>query len=121
MARRSHLNDFTRGRMIGKLKEGRSLTRVAEEFGIKKSVVLRNVIQTIGTDVRKVGGSRCRKKTAVDDRYIILHAKRARYQSASAITLRLCTATERHVSWLTVAYAFTKVTYSPIVLNVASI
>ncbi|GFV11196.1 transposable element Tc3 transposase [Trichonephila clavipes] len=39
MARRNHLDIFTRGKMIGKLKEGRSLTSVAEEFGINKSAV----------------------------------------------------------------------------------
>ncbi|GFV44891.1 hypothetical protein TNCV_4966451 [Trichonephila clavipes] len=31
MARRNHLDDFTRGRMIGKL-EGRTVTSVAAEF-----------------------------------------------------------------------------------------
>ncbi|GFU46683.1 transposable element Tcb2 transposase [Trichonephila clavipes] len=41
MARRNHLDDFTRGRMIGKLKEGRTVTSVAAEFGINKSVVSR--------------------------------------------------------------------------------
>ncbi|GFT22492.1 DDE_3 domain-containing protein [Trichonephila clavipes] len=29
-----HLDDFTRGRIIGKLEEGRSVTSVAAEFGI---------------------------------------------------------------------------------------
>ncbi|GFT90922.1 transposable element Tcb2 transposase [Trichonephila clavipes] len=41
MARRNHLDDFTRGRMIGKLQEGRTVTSVAAEFGINKSVVSR--------------------------------------------------------------------------------
>ncbi|GFU79804.1 transposable element Tcb2 transposase [Trichonephila clavipes] len=36
MARRNHLDDFTRGRMIGKLEEGRTVTSVAAEFGINK-------------------------------------------------------------------------------------
>ncbi|GFU56856.1 transposable element Tcb2 transposase [Trichonephila clavipes] len=39
MARRNHLDDFTRGRMIGKLEEGRTVTSVAAELGINKSVV----------------------------------------------------------------------------------
>ncbi|GFX44010.1 transposable element Tcb2 transposase [Trichonephila clavipes] len=30
MARRNHMDDFTRGRMIGKLEEGRTVTSVAE-------------------------------------------------------------------------------------------
>ncbi|GFU73598.1 uncharacterized protein TNCV_3428931 [Trichonephila clavipes] len=39
MARRNHLDDFTRGRMIGKLEEGRTVTSVAAELRINKSVV----------------------------------------------------------------------------------
>ncbi|GFY26986.1 transposable element Tcb2 transposase [Trichonephila clavipes] len=34
MARRNHLVDFTRGRRIRKLKEGRTVTSKAAEFGI---------------------------------------------------------------------------------------
>ncbi|GFW73157.1 transposable element Tcb2 transposase [Trichonephila clavipes] len=80
MARRNHLDDFTRGRMIGKLEEGRTVTSVAAEFGINKSVVSRalKAFQTTGTAVRKVGGGRSRTTTAVDDRYIILQAERGR-------------------------------------------
>ncbi|GFW03656.1 transposable element Tcb2 transposase [Trichonephila clavipes] len=50
MARRNHLDDFTRGRMIGKLEEGRIVTSVAAEFGINKSVVSRawKAFQTTG-------------------------------------------------------------------------
>ncbi|GFX23377.1 transposable element Tcb2 transposase [Trichonephila clavipes] len=78
MARRTHLDDFTRGRMIGKLEEGRSVTSVAAEFGINKSVVSRawKAFQTTGTAFRKVGGGRLRTTKTGDDRYIILQAKR---------------------------------------------
>ncbi|GFT37727.1 transposable element Tcb2 transposase [Trichonephila clavipes] len=102
MARRNHLDDFTRGRMIGKLEEGRIVTSVAAEFGINKSVVSYawKAFQTTGTAVRKVGGGRPRTTTAGDDRYIILQAKR---QSASFIALQLSTATGRQVSRFTVA------------------
>ncbi|GFY36777.1 transposable element Tcb2 transposase [Trichonephila clavipes] len=50
MARSNHLDDFTRGRMIGKLEEGRTVTSVAAEFGINKSVVSRalKAFQTTG-------------------------------------------------------------------------
>ncbi|GFX20328.1 transposable element Tcb2 transposase [Trichonephila clavipes] len=41
MGRRNHLDDFTRGKMIGRLEEGRTVTSVAAEFGINKSVVSR--------------------------------------------------------------------------------
>ncbi|GFS53246.1 transposable element Tcb2 transposase [Trichonephila clavipes] len=90
MARRNHLDDFTRGRVIGKLEEGRTVTSVAAEFGINKSVVSSawKAFQTTGTAVRKVGGGRSRMTTAGDDRYIILQAK-----SASVIAQQLSTAT----------------------------
>ena len=105
MARRNHLDDLTRGRMIGKLEEERTVTSVAAEFGINKSVVSRawKVFQSTGAAVRKVGGGRPRKTTAGDDRYIVLQAKRGRQKSASAIAQQLCTATGRQVSRFTVA------------------
>ncbi|GFV69386.1 transposable element Tcb2 transposase [Trichonephila clavipes] len=80
MARRNHLDDCTRGRMIRKLEEGRTVTSVAAEVGINKSVIsrARKAFQTTGTNVRKVGGGRPRTTTAGDDRYIILQAKRGR-------------------------------------------
>ncbi|GFY01964.1 transposable element Tcb2 transposase [Trichonephila clavipes] len=86
MARRNPLDDFTRGRMIGKLEEGRAVTSVAAELGINKSVVSRawKAFQTTGTAVRKVGGGRPRTTTAGDDRYIILQAKRGRRQGLFA-------------------------------------
>ncbi|GFV74141.1 transposable element Tcb2 transposase [Trichonephila clavipes] len=105
MARRNHLDDFTRGRMVGKLKERRTITSVAAEFGINKSVVLRawKAFRTISTAVRKIGGGRPRTTTAGDDRYILLQAKRGRRPSASIISQQLSTATGRQVTRFTVA------------------
>ncbi|GFY15402.1 transposable element Tcb2 transposase [Trichonephila clavipes] len=105
MARRNHLNDFTRGRMIGKLEEGRTVTSVAAEFGINKSVISRawKAFQTSGTAVRKVGGGQPKTTTAGDDQYINLQVKRGRHQSASVISQQLCTTTGRQVSRFTVA------------------
>ncbi|GFW55525.1 transposable element Tcb2 transposase [Trichonephila clavipes] len=50
---RRHLDDFTRGRIIGKLEEGRSVTSVAAEFGIAQSIVSRlwRQFQTTGTAI----------------------------------------------------------------------
>ncbi|GFU79437.1 uncharacterized protein TNCV_872061 [Trichonephila clavipes] len=77
VARRNHLDHFTRLKIIGKLEERRSLTSASEEFGINKSVVscAWKAFQTISTAVRRVGGDRPRKTTAVDDRDILLQAK----------------------------------------------
>ncbi|GFV72827.1 transposable element Tcb2 transposase [Trichonephila clavipes] len=51
---RRHLVAFTRGRIIGKLEEGRSVTSVAAEFGIAHSIVSRlwRQFQTTGTALR---------------------------------------------------------------------
>ncbi|GFW73688.1 transposable element Tcb2 transposase [Trichonephila clavipes] len=106
MARRNHLDDFTRGSMIEKLEEGRTVTSVPAEFGINKRVSFRALgkrSKTTGTAVRKVGGGRPRTTTAGDDRYIILQAKRGRRQSASVIAQQLSKATGRQVSRFTVA------------------
>ncbi|XP_071040079.1 uncharacterized protein [Parasteatoda tepidariorum] len=75
--------DFTRGRMIGKLEEGRSVTSVDEELGINKSGFSRawNAFKTTGTAVRKVGEGRPRKTTPRDDCYIVLQEKRNRQRS----------------------------------------
>lgn len=105
MATRNHQDAFTRGRMIGKLEDGRTVTSVAQEFGIDKSVVSRawKDFQRSGTAVRKVGGGRPRKKTVTDDRYIVLQAKRDRNQAAGNIAQQLLTATGRQVSRFNVA------------------
>ncbi|GFX30664.1 transposable element Tcb2 transposase [Trichonephila clavipes] len=49
---RRHLDAFTRGRIIGKLEEGRSVTSVAAEFGIAHSIARRNRRQTAGDIAR---------------------------------------------------------------------
>ncbi|GFV08376.1 transposable element Tcb2 transposase [Trichonephila clavipes] len=106
--------------MTGKLEERCSLTCVDEEFGINNSVVscTWKAFQTIGTADRKVGGGLPRKADVVDDRCIVLQAKRAQYQLASVIAQQLSTATGRQVPQFTVA-RLTQVTYLSTVLNAA--
>ncbi|GFT14237.1 hypothetical protein TNCV_4591071 [Trichonephila clavipes] len=41
MSSRHHIDDFMRGRIIGKIEEGRKITDVAREFDISHSVVSR--------------------------------------------------------------------------------
>ncbi|GFU63383.1 uncharacterized protein TNCV_44291 [Trichonephila clavipes] len=122
MARRNHLDNFTRGRMIGKVEEGRTVTSVAAELGINKSVVSRawKAFQTTGTAVRKDAGGLPRTTTAGDDRYIILQAKRADgSQQASLLSNSLQQRGDkcRGLLW---PNAFTKGAYSPAVLKPAS-
>ncbi|GFV96037.1 transposable element Tcb2 transposase [Trichonephila clavipes] len=110
MARRNTLDDFTRGRIIGKLEEGCNVTSVAAEFGINQSVVSRawKAFQTTSTAIRKAAGGHPRTATAGDDQYVILPAKRSQRQSASLIAQQLSTATGRQVSRFTVARSLHK-------------
>ncbi|GFU56275.1 uncharacterized protein TNCV_582111 [Trichonephila clavipes] len=70
---RRHLDAFTRGRIIGKLEEGHSVTSVAAEFGIAHSIVsrLRRQFQTTGTAIRGFSSGRPRGTTPADDRYTL--------------------------------------------------
>ncbi|GFT87826.1 HTH_Tnp_Tc3_2 domain-containing protein [Trichonephila clavipes] len=99
------LDAFTRGRIIGKLEEGRSVTSVAAEFGIAHSIVSRlwRQFQTTGTAIRGFSSGRPRGTTPADDRYIVLQARRNRRQTAGEISRHTTQATGRPISRFTVA------------------
>ncbi|GFW06141.1 HTH_Tnp_Tc3_2 domain-containing protein [Trichonephila clavipes] len=96
---------FYRGRIIGKLEEGRSVTSVAAEFGIAHSIVSRlwRQFQTTGTAIRGFSSGHPRGTTPADDRYIVLQARRNRRQTAGEIARHTTQATERPISRFTVA------------------
>ncbi|GFT49218.1 transposable element Tcb2 transposase [Trichonephila clavipes] len=100
-----HLDAFTRGRIIGKLEEGRSVTSVAAESGIAHSIVSRlwRQFQTTGTAIRGFNSGRPRGTTPADDRYIALQARRNRRQTAGEIARHTTQATGRPISRFTVA------------------
>ncbi|GFU24366.1 transposable element Tcb1 transposase [Trichonephila clavipes] len=100
-----HLDAFTRGRIIGKLEEGRSVTSVAAEFGIAHSIVSRlwRQFQTTGTANQKFSRGRPRGTTPADDRYIVLQARRNRRQTVGEIARHTTQATGRPISRFTVA------------------
>ncbi|GFV85793.1 HTH_Tnp_Tc3_2 domain-containing protein [Trichonephila clavipes] len=64
MSSRHHIDDFMRGRIIGKIEEGRKITDVAREFDIAHSVVSRlwKLFKTTGMCSRRHGGGRVRSK-----------------------------------------------------------
>ncbi|GFW17177.1 transposable element Tcb2 transposase [Trichonephila clavipes] len=102
---RRHLDAFTRGRIIGKLEEGRSVISVAAEFGIAHSIVSRHwrQFQTTGTAIRGFSSGRPRGTTPADDRYIVLQARRNRRQTTGEIARHTTQATGRPISRFTVA------------------
>ncbi|GFX35292.1 transposable element Tcb1 transposase [Trichonephila clavipes] len=102
---RRHLDAFTRGRIIGKLEEGRSVTSVAAEFGIAHSIVSRlwRQFQTTGTAIRGFSSGRPRGTTPADDRYIVLQARKNRRQTAGEIARHMRQTTGRPISRFTVA------------------
>ncbi|GFV52186.1 KRAB-A domain-containing protein 2 [Trichonephila clavipes] len=85
-AANSRSDDFMRGRIIGKIEEGRKITDVAREFDIAPSVVSRlwKSFKTTGMCSRRHGGGRVRSTTPGEDRYIVLSAKRNRRTTASS-------------------------------------
>ncbi|GFU25564.1 transposable element Tcb2 transposase [Trichonephila clavipes] len=62
MSSRHHIDDFMRGRIIGKIEEVRKITDVAREFDIAHSVVSRlwKSFKTTGMCIRWHGGGRVR-------------------------------------------------------------
>ncbi|GFY17918.1 hypothetical protein TNCV_3384111 [Trichonephila clavipes] len=65
MSSRHPIDDFMRGRNIGKIEEGRKITDVAREFDIVHSVVSRlwKSFKTTGMCSRRHGGGRVRSTT----------------------------------------------------------
>ncbi|GFY25411.1 transposable element Tcb1 transposase [Trichonephila clavipes] len=64
MSSQHHIDDFMRGRIIGKIEEGRKITDVAGEFDIAHSVVSRlwKSFKTTGMCSRRHGGGRVKRK-----------------------------------------------------------
>ncbi|GFW28305.1 transposable element Tc1 transposase [Trichonephila clavipes] len=102
---RRHLDAFNRGRIIGKLEEGHSVTSVAAEFEIAHCIVSRlwKQFQTTGTAIRGFSSGRPRGTTPADDRYIVLQARRNRRQTAREIARHTTQATGRPISRFIVA------------------
>ncbi|GFV01991.1 hypothetical protein TNCV_4077551 [Trichonephila clavipes] len=81
-------------RIIGKLEEGRSVTKnVAAEFGIAHSIVFRLWRQFQTTGNSYPGSVVVVTRTPADDRYIVLQARRNRRQTAGEIARHTTQAT----------------------------
>ncbi|GFV46562.1 transposable element Tcb2 transposase [Trichonephila clavipes] len=105
MSSRHHIDDFMRGRIIGKIEEGRKITDVAREFDIAHSVVSRlwKSFKTTGMCSRRHGGGRVRSTTPEEDIYIVLSAKRNRRTTAQQVVNQFLAASGKQISQKTVA------------------
>ncbi|GFW28315.1 hypothetical protein TNCV_4639821 [Trichonephila clavipes] len=105
MSSRHHIDDFMRGRIIGKIEEGRKIADVAKEFDIAHSVVSRlwKSFKTTGMCSRRHGGGRVRSTTPAEDRYIVLSAKRKRRTTAQQVANQFFAASGKKISRKTVA------------------
>ncbi|GFX61996.1 HTH_Tnp_Tc3_2 domain-containing protein [Trichonephila clavipes] len=106
MAQMKHLEDFLRGRIIGRLECGCTQLEVSEELGIAQSVIsgLWQRFQDDGNVSRYYSTGRPRVTTPKEDRYIYLAvtAKRNRRSTASDLSRLLSSATGTTVSRQTV-------------------
>ncbi|GFS92792.1 transposable element Tc1 transposase [Trichonephila clavipes] len=104
MSSRHHIDDFMRGRIIGKVEEGRKITDVAREFDIAHSVVSRlwKSFKTTGMCSRRHGG-RVRSTPPAEDRYIVLSVKRNRRTTAQQVANQFLAASGKQISRKTVA------------------
>ncbi|GFS83848.1 HTH_Tnp_Tc3_2 domain-containing protein [Trichonephila clavipes] len=97
MAQRKHLDDFLRGRIIGRLECGRTQLEVSEELEIAQSVISRlwKRFQDGGNVSRCYSPGRPQVTTPNEDRYIYLAvtAKRNRRSTASDLSRQLSSTT----------------------------
>ncbi|GFS56277.1 transposable element Tcb2 transposase [Trichonephila clavipes] len=102
---RRHLDAFTRGRIIGKLEEGRSVTSVAAEFGncSQHHFTTLETISNYRNSYPGFSSGRPRGTTPADDWYIVLQARRNRRQTAGEIARHTTQATGRPISRFIVA------------------
>ncbi|GFW72223.1 transposable element Tcb1 transposase [Trichonephila clavipes] len=105
MSSRHHIDNFMRGRIIGKIEEGRKITDVVREFDIAHSVVLRlwKSFKTTGMCSRRHAGGCVRSTTPAEDRYIILSAKRNRRTTSQQEANQFLAASGKQISRKTVA------------------
>ncbi|GFT56139.1 transposable element Tcb1 transposase [Trichonephila clavipes] len=104
MCSRHHIDYFMRGRIIGKIEEGRKITDVTREFDIAHSVVSRlwKSFKTTGMCSRRHGGGRVRSTTPTEDRYIVLSAKGNRRTTAQQVANQFLAASGKQISRKTV-------------------
>ncbi|GFV30921.1 transposable element Tcb1 transposase [Trichonephila clavipes] len=99
---RRHLDAFTRGRIIGKLEEGRSVTSAAEEFELL-TASFHDFGDNFKLQERGFSSGRPRETTPADDRHIVLQARRNRRQTVEEIARHTTQRLDDRISRFTVA------------------
>ncbi|GFW56418.1 transposable element Tcb1 transposase [Trichonephila clavipes] len=104
MALRKHLDDFFRGRIIGRLECGRIQLEVSKELGIAQSIIFRpwQRFQDDDNVSRCYSTGRPRVAMPNEDQYLADTAKRNRRSTASDLSRQLSSATGMTVSRQTV-------------------
>ncbi|KFM60078.1 Transposable element Tc1 transposase, partial [Stegodyphus mimosarum] len=104
MTQRTHLDDFLRGRIIGRLECGRTQLEVSDELGIAQSVISRlwQRFQDDSNVSRRYSTGCPRVTTPNGDRYLAGTAKRNRRSTASDLSRQLSSATGTTISRQTV-------------------
>ncbi|GFV41274.1 HTH_Tnp_Tc3_2 domain-containing protein [Trichonephila clavipes] len=104
IAQRKYLDDFLRGRIIGRLECRRTLLEFSEEFGIAQSVISRlwQRFQDDGNVSRCYSTSHPQVTTSNEDWYLAVAAKRNRTSTASDLSRQLSSAIDSTVSRQTV-------------------
>ncbi|GFV40651.1 HTH_Tnp_Tc3_2 domain-containing protein [Trichonephila clavipes] len=104
MTQRKHLDDFLRGRIIGRLECERTQLEVSEELGSTQSVFSRfwQRFQDDGNVSRCYSTGRPRITTPNEDRYLAVTAKRSRRRTALDLSRQLSSATGTTISRQTV-------------------
>ncbi|KFM68040.1 Transposable element Tc1 transposase, partial [Stegodyphus mimosarum] len=104
MTQRTHLDDFLRCRIIGRLECGCTQLEVSDEHGIAKSVISRlwQRFQDDDNVSRRYSTSRPRVTTPNEDRYLAVTAKRNRRSTASDLSRQLSYPTGTTISRQTV-------------------
>ncbi|GFU67204.1 transposable element Tc1 transposase [Trichonephila clavipes] len=105
MSSRHHIDYFMRGRIIGKIEDGRKITDVAREFDIAHSVVSRlwKSFKTTGMCSRRHGGGRVRSTMPAEDRYIVLSEKRNGRTTAQQVANQFLASSGKQISRKSVA------------------
>ncbi|GFW95921.1 transposable element Tcb2 transposase [Trichonephila clavipes] len=98
MSPRHHIDDFMRGRIIGKIEEGRKITDVARQFDIAHSVVSRlwKSFKTTGMCSRRHGEVVLEVRHLQKTRYIVYQQRNRRTTAQQHRTARLQWCREHH-------------------------